>query len=501
MSRVHSAYQFSDNFDPIEHKTATAITGLIDECNFHGEAAAESAPMKHIHNNNKRCPRFYHQRTNIAESIANLFLSNGFRHEIPPASVPYFFSAYNNMVNTAMKELEDTRLLSYSGIGRSLAAESQKMDQGERCNKFSMTISNTDKNGSRDDLDSDHPIDIDTYSEKPFLHSKQGATCNTLLSTNNLRSIKSPESTTGLVPSCRVTPLTNIPEPHTPSKDTNNYQLEIRVTPQKRKKSTPSANTVVTSRSRKNIELSTSSTHRKIQPVTPMTQMAKGGVFFDCFFQPLTEEEECIYNNAFENIQNCDKVCTYGDIKIIGKDLKTLSPGTWLNDTVIDLFFSLLDHQQELLYKDSKRTNCLFMRTAFMHFLMSEGYTYSRVQRWTNNVDIFSFSKIFIPVNVTGTHWFCMVVFMEEQRIEVFDSLQGTYLDHLVVVFRYLSDEHQRRKGKALEGKWKLFTFSERNIFMQFNGHDCGVYTCMNTHYHSLVCPDKSMTKQSSTVF
>ena len=138
-------------------------------------------------------------------------------------------------------------------------------------------------------------------------------------------------------------------------------------------------------------------------------------MFFDSFFQPLTEEEESSYNDACSSICTRNKLGSFGNIQILGQDLKSLSPKAWLNDTIIDLFFTILDHQEDILVDDCERPKCLFMRTAFMHFLMSGGYSYSRVMRWTHDVDIFSFDKILIPVNVTNTHWFCMGVFPKKK--------------------------------------------------------------------------------------
>jgi hypothetical protein len=77
LSRVRSAYLLSKDFCP-DHNSFEKMFDLIKNCNKDGVLAAESAQIKHIHHNNRPCARFYHQRTNIAESLANLFLSNGF---------------------------------------------------------------------------------------------------------------------------------------------------------------------------------------------------------------------------------------------------------------------------------------------------------------------------------------------------------------------------------------------------------------------------------------
>ena len=111
------------------------------------------------------------------------------------------------------------------------------------------------------------------------------------------------------------------------------------------------------------------------------------------------------------------------------------------------------------------------------------GYEYSRVSRWTEDVDIFFYDWIFIPCNVSESHWICFGIFLEERTIEVFDSLPQkdiSYDTHLKSLLLYLSDEHYHRKGKPLKDSWKLYSKSPKNTLYQDNGHDCGVYTCMN---------------------
>ena len=176
-----------------------------------------------------------------------------------------------------------------------------------------------------------------------------------------------------------------------------------------------------------------------------------------------------------------------------------------MNDTIIELFYSLLDRQKEILNKNKQLPQCLFMRTAFMTTLYLKEdkvneYSYSNVRSWTNRVDIFEFDKIFIPVHVTD-HWFCMAIFMNEQTIEVLDSMKGGHGKLLEVVFKYLSDKHQHRKGKPLPGKWKLYHRSDKNIPCQTNGFDCGVYTCMNADRLSLIDKAEFKNDDSTTIY
>jgi len=83
------------------------------------------------------------------------------------------------------------------------------------------------------------------------------------------------------------------------------------------------------------------------------------------------------------------------------------------------------------------------------------------VKRWSKQVpgkDIFNLNKVFFPINVARMHWVCAVAFIQEKKIQFYDSFgsPGTeYLDH---IFRYLQEEHQDKKKCPLPDidQWKL---------------------------------------------
>jgi sentrin-specific protease 1 len=68
------------------------------------------------------------------------------------------------------------------------------------------------------------------------------------------------------------------------------------------------------------------------------------------------------------------------------------------------------------------------------------------VKRWTKKIDIFALNKIFIPVNITNTHWGLVLIDIVLKTIIYFDSfrhsgpyasaaLQVNTLTILVVLF------------------------------------------------------------------
>jgi Ulp1 family protease len=72
--------------------------------------------------------------------------------------------------------------------------------------------------------------------------------------------------------------------------------------------------------------------------------------------------------------------------------------------------------------------------------------------------DIFNLDKIFFPVNVGRTHWVVVVAFMQEKRIQFFDSFGDSGRDWMEAVFLYIKDEHIDKKKCPLpdEDKWVL---------------------------------------------
>ena len=85
---------------------------------------------------------------------------------------------------------------------------------------------------------------------------------------------------------------------------------------------------------------------------------------------------------------------------------------------------------------------------------------YSNIASWGNTVprgDIFGLKYIICPINVENVHWISAVVFMEEKRIQMYDSKGGTDMIKLQGIFQYLQDEYRTKKGGELDAnEWAL---------------------------------------------
>lgn len=180
--------------------------------------------------------------------------------------------------------------------------------------------------------------------------------------------------------------------------------------------------------------------------------------------RPLTTSErdiveECIYGQGPGH-----EIIASSDTDSVQRDsMRKLQPRTWLNDEVIHYFLLMLaKRDEELCNKKVKDKRCHFFKSFFITKLMDEnGYKYSNVKRWSKRVpgkDIFNLDKIVFPVNISGMHWSLIVIFMQEKKIQFFDSMGGSGKRYLDGLMQYLKDEHVDKKKCPLEGadKWKL---------------------------------------------
>lgn len=82
------------------------------------------------------------------------------------------------------------------------------------------------------------------------------------------------------------------------------------------------------------------------------------------------------------------------------------------------------------------------------------------LSKFSRSQDIFNLDKIVIPVNVGRMHWVCVVAFMQEKRIQFYDSMGDAGDDYLRHMFRFLQDEHMDKKKQPLPDadSWQLVT-------------------------------------------
>ena len=124
---------------------------------------------------------------------------------------------------------------------------------------------------------------------------------------------------------------------------------------------------------------------------------------------------------------------------------------------------------------------CYAMNTFFLSKLEKDGYP--GVKPWIKKVDISSYDKIFVPVNLNNIHWCLAVIDMKKNGIYVYDSMGGEHNQVLKILLQYLKKEHMEKKGSIDIGKFTLENV--KGIALQANSSDCGIFTLKYAEYLS----------------
>ncbi|KAH0473828.1 MAG: hypothetical protein KVP17_001953 [Porospora cf. gigantea B] len=206
-----------------------------------------------------------------------------------------------------------------------------------------------------------------------------------------------------------------------------------------------------------------------------------------------------------------------GDLPLPPTDMRTLQPGTWLNDEVINAYMQLLNERnarhREAFSKSQTSQNKVMdvdpdsapsnepgtflppsvycWNSFFFPKLCGSDWRksgdYQAVARWSTRkgIDVFDLDWMVVPVHVKQCHWVCAAVDMRNRRVYYLDSMTGPE-GGLVFskLLEYLKCEHEDKLGRPLaySDEWML---AEVDAPTQDNGSDCGVFTCAAAEYIS----------------
>lgn len=194
------------------------------------------------------------------------------------------------------------------------------------------------------------------------------------------------------------------------------------------------------------------------------------------------------------------RIATCEGFKITENDLKSLTDGSYINDTIINAVLKIL-HRNILNEEQQKKVH--IFDTFFVKAIQTGRADY--IQRWLFN--IFEKEHLIIPVNL-GSHWFLMIVnqpnklFDAEDHstcIQVMDSMgvdydiekkKKWYKDLLLFIqCAYVVNQH-----KLLVRPTEFFPINPIDVEIQKNSTDCGIHLLMNAEkyliekYHTFPC-------------
>ncbi|KFM82657.1 Sentrin-specific protease 1, partial [Stegodyphus mimosarum] len=192
-------------------------------------------------------------------------------------------------------------------------------------------------------------------------------------------------------------------------------------------------------------------------------------------FLEMTPEMEAVLEKALANATPNTKLCTVLGSSIFRKDIDTLSGLNWLNDQVINCYVAMIAERS----KSGKYPPVYCFNSFFYSQLKRKGY--SSVKRWTRKVDIFSYALNIVPLHL-DVHWCLAVIDHRAKTISYYDSMTEIEPTCVDTLSDYLIEEMKDKKGKVLE-KGVYSTRIVKDIPMQMNGSDCGMFTLKYAEY------------------
>ena len=199
------------------------------------------------------------------------------------------------------------------------------------------------------------------------------------------------------------------------------------------------------------------------------------------------------------------KVTHLGE-EVTGEDILALLENGWLNDNVINFFFIAIFANRQSIMEGWNHTfvgfsKDVFFRTSFVPETITDDFksiNESKIQSIVNKLidggDIKNVDRIFIPVNFKDTHWFLIVLNVENKVLEYYDSLWSVYKNNATMKELFLSlqkvfdvlYEMSTLNHELKEQEWKPTFNAEIN--QQENSDDCGIFTILNAELININC-------------
>ena len=199
----------------------------------------------------------------------------------------------------------------------------------------------------------------------------------------------------------------------------------------------------------------------------------------------------CIYK--FMRKENPDQ----GNKLVIvdGSSFRTVLNTEWLDNFVINKMMQLFTYyiMKWNIFFPNDQKHFHFCYTDVMADLL-EIYEHGQKNfshwRYSSFKEFLDMEILFIPVNVTNSHWFLIVVWMKQKTIQIFESIprlrskRQMYAD---IVRKWIFAEAVSRLGEEMaEELWSLDDWKvdfKNDAPYQENGYDCGVFVIMNVDF------------------
>ena len=166
--------------------------------------------------------------------------------------------------------------------------------------------------------------------------------------------------------------------------------------------------------------------------------------------------------------------------EVTRRHFKTLAPGNWLGDVVINSYIHVLRNICRLKKLKIHWWTSFF----FTQVYDNQGFNYKNVKRWAKKQviggNIFALEKMYVPINKDGVHWVLIEVDMKAKDIKFYDSMVSALnpdsaMSMMSAIAQYICKEGEKKGIDGLEAsQWNMAIV--KGSPQQRNGVDCGVF-------------------------
>ncbi len=192
-----------------------------------------------------------------------------------------------------------------------------------------------------------------------------------------------------------------------------------------------------------------------------------------------------------------------GDQKSPGMEsIFALQPPNWIHDVIITWWLrywcaktgglsnSSITSQRQRNQNKSDGQHKTFFATPFFWNYILDGEV--RGANETKYVDIFTCSRMLIPVNIKLKRWILACIDFEKKWIVWFDSISEAHEQKTRLLFTWLTREHSLNRSTIFDpAEWSLHSGPPpgMQVPLQSNDYDCGIFICLYAAFLDIRLP------------
>ena len=235
------------------------------------------------------------------------------------------------------------------------------------------------------------------------------------------------------------------------------------------------------------------------QPKATATRLAQ--VTAPSFIGPVQPPRKLVLPSpdpiALQGLSTALTICAANDVLLDVHNLQvqtrsfcTLLPGVWLDDQIIHAHLALLQ---------IRNPNCMYLDLVLSQKLPPHRPTfdYNEIRHMYRTVPLFDKDLIFMPINISNSHWTLIAMDMVTKTISYYDSMRGNGQLYVNNALAFLRASAEARGVPFCDTEWTCDRHAAEAYPPQPNGFDCGIYAVMVADLLTSRLPTRLLTLET----